>query len=111
MSTFSREQLQSLPAKHRADAIDSVVNQYYRQVVNAATAGKAFHLVDLANYFNPRGCAACHTYPPAYIPTKEDLVEGFKKRFPGCRVEYTETWEDVRPGVKEQRSGILVDWS
>ena len=117
MYTMSREQLQQLPAKHRMEAIHSVVNQYSQQVVNAATAGKAFHLVDLATYFKQFRSGGgefkvtCHTYPPPYIPTADDLVEGFKEKFPGCRVEYTETWEDVRPGVKEQKSGLLVDWS
>jgi hypothetical protein len=115
MSTFSREYLQSLPVLHRDRTINSVIQQYENEVVSAATAGKAFHLVNVSRHLGTsnqrRGMLGHHTYPPAYQVTADDLVEGFKKKFPGCRVEYTETWEDVRPGVKEQRSGILVDWS
>lgn len=109
MSTFPREYLQSLPAVHRDRTISSVVQQYQQEVVNAATAGKVFHLVNVSRHL--KGMVTSHSYPPAYQVTADDLVEGFKKTFPGCHVEYVDTWEDVRPGVKEQRSGILVNWS
>jgi hypothetical protein len=46
-----------------------------------------------------------------YTPTPEDFIEGFKSMFPGCRVEYTDTWEETRPGVREQKKFILIDWS
>jgi hypothetical protein len=46
-----------------------------------------------------------------YTPTPEDFIEGFKSMFPGCRVEYTDTWEETRPGVREQKRFILIDWS
>ncbi len=113
MSTFSREYLQSLPAKHRAEQIQGAVNGLYRQVIDAATRGNAFHIVDVKQYtpeFQKKYGAHCHP-PPAYIVTIDDLVEGFKERFPGCHVEYVITWEDTRPGIREQKNGILVNWS
>jgi hypothetical protein len=69
-----------------------------------------FHIVDLRE-FNRLRTNGVRCHPSPYIPTDEDLVEGFKATFPDCRVEYTEMWEDVRAGVREQKKGILVDWS
>jgi len=112
-TTFTREYLQSLPAKHRTEQIWQAVNSLYHTVVDAATRGKAFHIVDVKQ-FTPefRKKYGVHSNPPpAYVVTVDDLVEGFIAKFPGCRVEYVEMWEDVRPGVREQKNGILVNWS
>ncbi len=111
--TYTREYLQSLPAKHRLEQIHQAVNGLYRQVIDAATRGNAFHMIDVKQYtpeYRKQNGVHCHP-PPAYLVTVDDLVEGFKERFPGCYVEYVVTWEDVRPGVREQKSGILVKWS
>jgi hypothetical protein len=43
--------------------------------------------------------------------TPADILEGLKAKFPGCDVELHEEWVDVRPGVREHRSGIRIDWS
>jgi len=104
--TYSAEHLQSLPEKHRKGIIRDAVDHLYRPVLVAATAGKTSHIVNIDQYLRKP-----HTYQPPYIVTLDDLLEGFRDKFPGCRVEYTETWEDVRPGVREQRTGILIDWS
>ncbi len=108
--TYSRDYLRDLPAKRRRDAITNAVNHLQGQVIEAATYGKAFYVVDLTHYEKMRNGGACQ-HPSMYIPTNDDLIEGFANRFPDCRVEYTEIWEDVRPGVRQQRKGILIDWS
>ncbi len=100
--TYSAEHLQSLPAKQRRDAIRHTVDNLHSPVLAAATAGKTAYLINIGDYMK--------RIAPA-IFTIDDLLEGFRDKFPGCKVEYTETWEDVRPGVREQRSGILIDWS
>lgn len=107
--TFTRAQLQDLPDKRRRDAIRMVLPKLRAQVTQAATFGKMFHIVDLREFAKMR--ASAHAQSTQYIPTDDDLVEGFKATFPDCKVEYTEMWEDVRPGVREQKKGILVDWS
>ena len=109
-NTYSREYLRDLPEKRRRDAISQAVSNLQSQVIQAATAGKVFHLVDLKQFAHMR-TSGVHYHPPPYIPTDQDLVEGFKNKFPDCKVEYTEMWEDVRPGVREQKKGILIDWS
>ncbi len=112
--TYSADYLQSLPAKQRRDAIRTAVDHLHSSVLTAATAGKTSHLVNVDQYVGDsknKAFGKSHTYPPPYNVTIDDLLGGFQDKFPGCKVEYTETWEDVRPGVREQRSGILIDWS
>lgn len=107
--TMSRSELQSLPEKRRKDAIARAVDSVYQQVIAAATEGKKFCIVDISRITNLRN--GSHSYPPPYIPTEMDMVEGFKAKFPDCNVQYEETWEDTQPGVRQQKKGILVDWS
>jgi hypothetical protein len=108
--TYTRKYLRDLPDKRRRDAISQAVANLRDRVIEAANAGKVFHLVNIQQFAIWRNSKpSC--YPPPYIPTDEDLVEGFKNTFPDCKVEYTEMWEDIRPGVREQKKGILVDWS
>ena len=114
--TYSAEHLRGLPDKHRRDAIRAAVDNFCQPILAAATAGKAFHLVNISRLLSDQKTARdafvkSNTYPPPYILTIDDLLEGFRNKFPGCKVDYTETWEDVRPGVREQRSGILIDWT
>ena len=104
--TLSREDLQAIPAKRRIEAITRYVDQLYNEIYNAAAAGKSSYLHKCV----PNQSFG-KTYPPQYIPTTEDIIEGLKAKYPGCSVSYVEEWVDVRPGVKEQRSGIKIDWS
>lgn len=109
--TFTREQLQDLPDKRRRDAIRNVMPSLRQQVVTAATEGKTSCIVDLIQFTRLLNSNFSGISPKPYIPTFEDLYEGLVATFPDCKVEYTEKWEDVRPGVREQKEGILVDWS
>jgi hypothetical protein len=109
-TVYTRDYLRDLPAKRRREAIAAAVTSLQSKVVEAATCGKTFHLVDLTQYDKMRNGAASQ-HPPPYIPTNDDLIEGFRNKFPGCRVEYTETWEDVCPGLRQHKKGILIDWS
>lgn len=110
ITRHSRDYLRSLPEQRRRDAITQTVRSFEGQIIQAANFGKTSHLVDLKQYDKMRKSGvSCN--PPPYIPSNEDLLEGFKIMFPDCRVEYAETWEDVRPGVREQKKGILIDWS
>ncbi len=107
--TFSRAYLQSLPHKHRLTAIENAVDSFHVEITRAATTGKTFYIVE-SKYF-PSVRNGVRTWPEPYIPTTEDLVEGFKTKYLDCKVEYTEVWEETKPGVRTQKKGILIDWS
>jgi hypothetical protein len=106
--TFSRADLQAIPAKRRLEAIQGYVENYqiYQSVYNAAAAGKTSYL-----HVIPKTGSMGSCYPPPYIVTPDDIVEGLRAKFPDCDVVHSEEWVDVRPGVREHRKGILIDWS
>ena len=106
--TVSKFELQELPEKTRMDNIRNVAQQYHHLIIRDASYGKTSYLVDYKPYDPKCGVGQ---WPPPFIPTKEDLIEGFKLKFPGCRVEYTEIWQETKPGVKQLKTGILIDWS
>jgi hypothetical protein len=105
--TFSRDDLQAIPANRRLKAIQSYIDRHvFLSVQHAATAGKSSYL-----FVIPHEACVGSTYPPPYDVTPDDIVEGLKERFPGCDISHSEEWIDVRPGVREHRKGILIDWS
>jgi hypothetical protein len=107
--TVSRADLQAVPAKRRLEAIQGYVENYqiYQSVYNAAATGKTSYLHVIPTDRSTMG----RTYPPAYEVTPDDIVEGFRVKFPDCKVDFSEEWVDVRRGVREQRNGIKIDWS
>ncbi len=107
---YNRSELRDLPAKRRRETVIDIVQKVYDEVYRSATLGNMFHLVDVSKL--PIICsdeAKRNTAP--HIPTIDDMVIGFRNKFPDCKVEYTEMWEDVKPGVRQQKRGILIDWS
>ena len=101
-NTHSRASLQAAPAERRLAAIRHFIDDNHNKtgiaVQNAAALGKTSYLFALS-------------IPPHFTLTSADILEGLKAKFPGCDVELHEEWVDVRPGVREHRSGILIDWS
>lgn len=104
--TFSREKLQSIPAERRLQAIVQYVDRNYHSIIQAAAVGKTSCLHQFVSH-NHLPCSS----PGQYIVTLEDVIEGFKAKFPDCSVSYAEEWVDVRPGHREQKTGIRIDWS
>ena len=104
--TLSRAELQAIPAQRRLEAIQRYVDQIYQPVYGAAASGKTSYL-----YVPPKTSGMARSHPPTYEVTPSDIIEGLTAKFPDCKIAYSEEWVDVRPGVREQRSGILIDWS
>ena len=102
--TFSRAELQSLPAKHRAEMATNIVNQHINEILTTAKSGGTSYLFKSFSHAHNTGLKQ-------FPSTTDELVEAFKNKFPGCNVEYMETWEEVRTGVKEQKRVIKIDWS
>lgn len=109
IQTFTREKLQGLAVEYRKQMLYTQIdNGVANAVLQAAREGKTQY------FWNQPGQthkfqAGCHKAPLAF--TTEEYVAALEEKFEGAHVEYQETWEEVRPGVKEQRKGILIDWS
>lgn len=104
-STLSRAQLQDAPDKRRRQAIVNYCDQLYQPVLEAANLGKTSYL------HTPLKGTTAGCYPHSYIPTPEDIMEGLNLKFPDCKITLFDDWVDVRPGVRERRTGYLIDWS
>ena len=108
-NTLSRAQLQDLPDKRRRQAIVDYCDRLYGPVHEAATSGKSSYLHVLQT--TDARSSFVKSNPGIYFPTPEEIIEGLKLKFPGCGVTLFDDWVDVRPGVREQRKGIIIVWS
>jgi len=105
--TFSRAKLQAIPEERRLKAIVTYIDHnVHGLVLNAAACGKTSYL-----YVMPKPNSMGRPLPPAYEVTLADVIEGASAKFPGCKVGFSDEWVDVRPGVREHREGVLIDWS
>jgi hypothetical protein len=106
--TFSREFLQDERARFlkviRIAAITTHIQQTYQRVLGAAREGKTEYTVETS----PGGFRVGD-----YTATADDLLEGYRAKFPGCKVEHGETWEASprNPNQMNKKSGIIIDWS
>lgn len=111
-NTYSREQLQGLQAEHKREQLFQFIEYHIsNRVITAAKEGKTeFFWRGLHPVDNGKGALTpANQASPWY--TNDELIKALLEKFPGTSVGYQETWEEVRPGVKEQRKGILINWS
>ncbi len=108
-STISRAELQAIPVKRRLNAIrDYVDRNVVQQVQAAAITGTSYFVFPLPGPISGHPCFQ----PPPYVVTSLDLLEGLKTRYPDCDIMFYEKPVPTnRPGVTEQHTGILIDWS
>ena len=108
-NTYTRADLQQLPAKFRREQISYLVESTIaNNVISAARGGKT-------EYFWRISMGKNHKYgihdPSMPTFTDEEIIEVLKEKFPDTTVEAKEEWIETRPGFKEQKKGILIDWS
>jgi hypothetical protein len=104
-ATFSRADLQAIPAKRRLDAIRRYIDHHLGQNVQSAAAlGQTSYLFVIPP---PERMRHAHEY----LVTPDDMIDGLKAKFPGCDLEFSEEWVETRPGVRVHRSGIRIEWS
>jgi hypothetical protein len=104
---YSRTDLQGYREKiKRESLVNSIEYTFTTAVLQSAQQGKTSYFWE-----KPSRDSGVKTWPPPPVITDEDIVSALKEKFPDTTVEYQETWLDVRPGVKEQKKGILIDWS
>ena len=106
VQVFSREYLQGLPEERKQQQIDSIINTFRGDLLNAAATGKTSYM-----YVRPDSRKVAHCFPPPPVLTNEDLVAGFQTRFPGCKVSYEESWVKTATDTQVLKSGIVIDWS
>lgn len=109
IDTYNRADLQQMQAKHRKQQLcQHIDNSVAHGVLHSAREGKTQYF--WANPV-PRHHIGGNPYPAPSHYTNDELIGALKEKFPGTKVEYQETWIETRPGVMEQKKGILIDWS
>lgn len=105
--TYSRTDLQGYQAKIKREAIVNMIEySFTNNVLQTAQQGKTHYF-----WTKPQNTGAAGTWPHPPVITDDDIVQALKEKFPDTKVEYQETWIETRPGVKEQKKGIMIDWS
>ena len=100
--TYSRLDLQTLKETNRKQSIRDIVRTPFMEAVRAASAGKSQFLWESSQYAKFKN----------HIDfTNEELILALQEKFPDATISYQETWIETRPGFKEKKDGILIDWS
>lgn len=108
---FTAEQLNNLPAQKRAEKIAVYVDRVVSRLLEFAEKGKTGFIYDEKHWtYYSQGGHGFSSYSDVK-PTMEELTIALQERFPDSKVELQETWIDVRPGLREQRSQIILDWT
>jgi hypothetical protein len=96
-------QLRAIPEERRQQTIEWSLGNMWIEINNAAAAGRTFyiHKIDTRSLLSS-------SYPPQYIVTTDDLIEGLRMKFPDCQV-YTFETRLQNGTIAEQ--GIRIDWS
>ena len=127
---YTREFLKNLPQLRKEEKLRSDIDRAYSEMSHAveyaATNGQTQYLYMIPHY-DPRHLAPYEI--PSY--TDEQLVNGFREKFPGCDVLYQEFWVEepatapLNTSVRKQsqiatsssgnemrlKKAILIDWS
>ncbi len=106
-NTFSREYLQTLHKNYKLQILKNILLDVYRREIEpiAKNGGTCYEFVNFITKGNTG------LYHSKCVPTVEEFTQGFQTMFPGCKVEYFETWEETKPGIRQQKRYILIDWS
>ncbi len=105
---YTAEYLNALPAVKRAEAITLYLDRVVPKVLEAAAKGKTGFIYEEKHwtYYTQGGA-----HPVPVKPTMEELTIALQDWFPDSKVELQDFWVDVRPGVREQRYQIIIDWT
>ena len=108
--TFSREYLQTERARYLKSVRDELIRNHIGQhtglILGAARDGRIQQTVSIVEL-------ELRVHHSQYTLTIDDLLEGYRAKFPDCKVEYGETWEasPKNPNQMNKKSGIVIDWS
>jgi hypothetical protein len=128
MDVCTREYLQNLPIQRRKEFIRASCEQYLHHIIQTAATGNTNCLISVSsgNVQGPHRIITKKTQNHLAVgahlgmnitgqitdpPSTEEIIEFLKEKFPDSKISYEEQWQDVAPGRRELKKGILVDWS
>jgi hypothetical protein len=109
-TTYSREFLQGYKDEFNRKTVDYHVNRWAGEILTKAQQGCTEWSCNIGTWRGEQERSSRMTQPPTYVPTNEDLAEGFLRKFPGCDVVFAEEWFEVRKGTRELQTRVTVSW-
>jgi hypothetical protein len=105
---FDRAYMKNLAGLRKREQINNIINIYQQALHDAAINGKSSYLLDMqGRYMQPMNIKG----QEPILPTPEELIEAFQKKYPGCDVRYKEEWIDTDASTRVLKKGIVIDWS
>jgi hypothetical protein len=102
--TYSRSHLQNLCGRNKREALKNYVEgEISDSVLRMARSGKTF-------YFHTEDVSVFNRIYNVTL-TRDEIMEAIRSKFPDCTVSNGEMWVETRPGTKEFKKGIVVDWA
>jgi hypothetical protein len=100
----------------RREQVDYAVNQTSKLILKDAEMGKTEWELNLGQLksgsmrgpFGPLPQELRHLRMSGF--EDEEIVEGFRRKFPDCDVNVSQDWVDIRPGARELQTRITVSW-
>jgi hypothetical protein len=105
---FSRSFLQNLREERKEEQINDTIRGFIDALKNAAAEGKTSYMYDHDNCRVMKRVVNDYHIP---VITNDEIISGFQKKFPGCKVSYQETWVDIDSNTRVLKKGIIIDWS
>jgi hypothetical protein len=109
MDVCTREYLQNLPIQRRKEHVAQFCQQYRQAILNHAANGHTNYIIT-SDTNHKKGLISNAQWMNT-PPSTEEIIEFLKEKFPDSKISYEEQWQDVAPGRRELKKGILVDWS
>ncbi len=114
-TTYSREFLRgAADAKRREEErcrreqVDYAINQTAKLILKDAEMGKTEWELNLGQPNNRLPQELRHLRMSGF--NDEEIVEGFRRKFPDCDVNVSQDWVDIRPGSRELQTRVTVSW-
>jgi len=82
---------------HKQDIIDIIINGFIHYVKNLEEIGKTSYTYERVGV--------------TPLITNDELVAGFQKRFPKCKISYIESMVNISLFKKVLKKTIVIDWS
>jgi hypothetical protein len=100
----------------RREQVDHAINQASKLILKDAEMGKTAWELNLGQLKNGTMRGSFGSLPQELRQLgmsgfeDEEIVEGFRRKFPDCDVNVSQDWVDTRLGVRELQTRITVSW-
>lgn len=108
---LSRAFMQGYQKLYNDESVDCFVDSFLTAILDCAKAGQSEWSFNLGKHRELQRKHHSMIQSYVYVASNEDLLAGFKRRFPDCDVTIKDIWADVKTGVRELQTRLTVSWA